>query len=375
MSTPFCELFRFFDIDNTSPRLYNKVYRMSRRGDENVAEKNVGGAELITEQLKTGAFSPVYYIFGNEPYLKFFYIEKLRDAFLDEDVREDVTYRYDGETLSADEFESAAGSFSMLSDRKVVIVNDAPVNGDVAEFCLNNPDVFSSDGMIIFYDAKDEYDKRSETAKKFIDLIRERGSLVRIDSPDEKTLVRWIGKQCALEGLSVSEYDAKYLLDCIGPSMLALRSEIKKIRSYTDDGRLKASDVEAVCHNSAEIKGYLITNAIIEGDPGKAFTVIEDFLKTKDGNEQILAATVFGYIGKLWKVKLMLDLGRSESEIAKAIGVKNAFSYIKCARRHTPQDLDDAVEICVKADLALKSTATPPNAVLYRLVAELTERL
>ena len=191
-----------------------------------MAEKNVGGAELITEQLKTGAFSPVYYIFGNEPYLKFFYIEKLRDAFLDEDVREDVTYRYDGETLSADEFESAAGSFSMLSDRKVVIVNDAPVNGDVAEFCLNNPDVFSPDGMIIFYDAKDEYDKRSETAKKFIDLIRERGSLVRIDSPDEKTLVRWIGKQCALEGLSVSEYDAKYLLDCIGPSMLALRSEI-----------------------------------------------------------------------------------------------------------------------------------------------------
>lgn len=340
-----------------------------------VASKNAVGSGLITEQLKSGEFSPVYYIFGNEPYLKFFWLEKLRDAFLPEDVRDDVTYRYDGETLSSEEFESAAGSFSMLSDRKVVIVKDLPLNGDVAAFCLKNPDVFAPDGMIIFYDTKDDYDKKSENAKKFIDLISEKGSLVRIDSPDEKTLVRWIGKQCAVEGLTVSEYDAKYLLDCIGPSMLALRSEIEKIRFYTDDGRLKASDVDAICHNSAEVKGYLITNAIIESDPGKAFLLIEDFLKTKDGNEQILAATVFGYIGKLWKVKLLLDLGSSDSEIAKAIGVKNAFSYIKCAKKHSVEDIDDAVEICVKADIALKSTATPPNAVLYRLVSELTERL
>ena len=77
--------------------------------------------------------------------------------------------------------------------------------------------------MIIFYDTQKDYDKKSENAKKFIDLISEKGSLVRIDSPDEKTLVRWIGQQCAIEGLTVSAYDAKYLLDCIGPSMRALR--------------------------------------------------------------------------------------------------------------------------------------------------------
>lgn len=346
-----------------------------KRGVRLTAEKGIVGSDFITEQLKRGEFSPVYYIFGNEPYLKFFWIEKLRDAFLDEDVRDDVTYRYDGETLSAEEFEAAAGSFSMLSDRKVVVVKDAPLNGDVAAFCLKNPNVFAPDGMIVFYDTKDDYDKKSENAKKFIELIKEKGTLVRIDAPDEKTLVRWIGKQCALTGLSVSEYDAKYLLDSIGPSMFALRSEIEKIRFYTDDGRLKASDVDAVCRNSAEVKGYLLTNAIIENDPGKAFALIEDFLKTKDGNEQILAATVFGYIGKLWKVKLMLDLGRTDSEIAKVLGVKNAFSYIKCARKHSVEDIDDAVEICVKADIALKSTATPPNAVLYRLVSELIERL
>lgn len=340
-----------------------------------VAQKSAVGSELITEQLKSGAFSPVYYIFGNEPYLKFFWIEKLVNAFLPEDVREDVTYRYDGETLSAEEFEAAAGSFSMLSERKAVIVKDAPLNGDIAAFCLKNPDVFAPDGMIIFYDTKDDYDKKSESTKKFIDLISEKGSLVRIDAPDEKTLIRWIGKQCASVGLSVSEYDAKYLLDSVGPSMLALRSEIEKIRFYTDDGRLKASDVDAVCRSSAEVKGYLITNAVMEKDPGKAFLLIEDFLKTKDGNEQVLAATVFGYIGKLWKVKLLLGLGRSDSEIAKEIGVKNAFSYIKCAKKHTVDDIDDAVEICVKADIALKSTATPANAVLYRLVSELTERL
>ncbi len=340
-----------------------------------MADKTIAGSDFISEQLKRKEFSSVYYIFGNEPYLKFFWIEKIREAFLHEDIREDVTYRYEGETLSSEEFESAAGSFSMLSERKMIIVKDLPLNGEVADYCLKNPDIFGSDCIIVFYDSKEEYDKKSESAKKFIELIREKGNIIRIDSLDEKTLIRWVGKQCSIAGLAVNEYDAKYLIDCVGSSMFSIHSEIEKIKFYSTDGRLKASDVDAVCHNSAEVKGYLITNAIIEGNHGQAYSVIEDFLKTKDGNEQILAATVFGYIGKLWKVKLFLDEGKSDSEIAKAIGVRNAFSYIKCARKHSVSEIDKAVEICVDADISLKSTATPPNAVLYRLVSELADCL
>lgn len=335
------------------------------------------GSDTILKHIKENKFSPVYYIYGDEPYLKFFYMDELCKRFIGDADLEDAVQKFDGDSLSTEVFEAAVTSFSMFSERKAVIIKDCPLNGDVSEFTVKNPNMFNPDTVVIFYDSKEEYDKKSENAKKFIAFIKETGSLIVINHLDDATLLTWVKKQCHLQNLKVDDNDAKYLISAVGKSMFALKSEIEKIKYYSDDGILKASDVDDLCYNSAEVQAFAVTNAIMKKDYPAAFKAIEDFLSQNKDGENIIAATVFNQICRLWKVKFLYDGGKSESEIAAAIGQRSVhYTLINFAKTHKQENTDRMIELCVKADLALKRANTmPKNTVLYRLIAELIEQI
>ena len=89
--------------------------------------------ETLKKQIKSGEFSRVYILYGNEGYLKQHYANTICSKTVSKDFEDFNLKKLDGKETSLNEIYDCVSSFPMMSDYTCTLIKDFPLTDYIGE--------------------------------------------------------------------------------------------------------------------------------------------------------------------------------------------------------------------------------------------------
>ena len=305
--------------------------------------------EKINADIKANEFKPVYLLYGDEPYLKKQYEDKLIKAVVSDDT---MNYSYfDKESVSVKEIMSIGDTLPFFAEKRLIVVENSGFfkssNDELAIYIKNMPDYL----IIIF--VEEQIDKRNKLYKS----VSETGYVSEMNAQPVSVLTKWMKGLFNAENKEITGDAVTCLLDRTGASMNLIKQEIEKLVTYVDNRPvIEKQDVEAVCSTQTVSRIFEMISAIGEKNQQKALKLYYDLLTLKEKPMSILFLIVRQFNGIL-QVAQGLSQGKNNSSLAKEIGIQPFLvgKYGSCARKFTPEILYSALKDCAQVEEDVKS--------------------
>lgn len=333
--------------------------------------------------LKTGFVSGGYLFFGEEEYLKRRYLEMLRKVVTgeEEDPLNHVKIEADrGDFL--EKLENEICSLPMFAEKKLVELHSlcysslSPGQAEqLAELCAVLKD--HEECVLVLYASNDEFDggrlpkAPSPIYKKLSPLL----TPVEFRYESTAGLCGWVCKHFSGQGLICSPMTATALIDFCSRDMYTLSEEIKKLGCYTlSKGKKEVDpgDIPYVCCGKSIDGAFDFTDALLAGAGAKAIRLLSGMKARRERPENILGGVVDTLTG-MFSVKAMTESGMRKEEISAVTGLHlfRVEKFREAASGKSLTRLKKALELCMEADMKIKSSGINNYTVLDRLVARL----
>ena len=251
---------------------------------------------------------------------------------------------YGGETSGA-EVVDAARTLPMMAPRRVVLLVHAErllnpkKDSEATTRDLDALEAYVKDPVdtCCLVIVADNVDKRRSLVKQLL----AKAIVVECAGPsDPVEAAKWVRERVGQEGLTIDPRTARLVADRVGPEISRLRSDVERLVLYAAGaGAITEADVREVVAPSTAQDDWAMTRAIERGAAGEALRELG--LMMENG------AVPYMILGQLaWFV-------RTKMPSPKAAG---------------------AVDAVFRTDLAIKTSAGDPRALLERLVVELCAR-
>lgn len=328
----------------------------------------------LKRALREGAPKNLYVFYGEEAYLREFYLGELKKAILPAGLEDFNHHTAQGKECSVEWLAQAVDYLPMMSERTLVEVTDfdlfavgkeqqshlLEILSDIPDYCCL---VFVYD--LLLYKA----DGRSKLAA----LLKDNGAVVNFQRQEQGDLTDWISRRFKAAGHSIDTEDARYLIFLCGDLMNNLASEISKIAAYSSHPRVTREDIDAVAIPVIDAVVFQMTDAIARKDFDKAASVLADLLHSQEAPIMILS--VMGkYFRQLYTARLYLNHGKSRNDFMALWGMKSSYpadKLLDAARRFSLPWCRHAVRRCAETDIALKSSYGREGELLISLLMEL----
>lgn len=332
----------------------------------------------LKKDLKAGIPRPVYLFYGEEAFLRDYYLGRLKELILPPGLEEFNLHAAQGKECSIDWIEQAVDCLPMMSERTLVTVTDF--------------DVFSQgekgrDKLLTLLSALPEYctlvfvydliSPKLDGRSKLLALLKKLGGVVEFQRQDNGQLAEWICRQFRKAGKSIDSRDADYLVFLCGDLMHDLASEIGKISAYAPHDRVTREDIDALAVPKVEAVVYQMTDALARKNFDRAASVLADLLHKRESPVGILSA-MGRYFRQLYTARLYLDGRKSRGEYMRLWGMKGSFMeqqaqrLLDAARGFSLAWCRYAVRRCAQTDANVKSAPKGQEGeVLTALLVEL----
>ena len=322
-----------------------------------------------------------YLLWGDEDYLKQFYLTALRNAALSECPEGLADFNRVTLTLEDGDFSALANAVAsppVMAPKKIIELTPPAAHtwkekerkllGEILEDLAD-----AADTVLVMVCPRDTLDPG--TAKKPSPLFRLLTKyLAAVECPLQTgaKLRRWVARHFEEEGIAVSDADCDFLMDRCAPDMTTLAKEIDKVICYEKaHGRtaVTPADIAAVTSPGVREDAFALANAVLAGDRTAALAALDICKKRKEEPMAILAA-LERVMSDLVNVAHMADAGTEKAEIAKTLSMHEykAGLYIRSAAGFGIPRLTAALNRCIEAD-RLSKTASLGYIPLERFVA------
>lgn len=335
------------------------------------------------QELKNG-LAGTYFMYGEEEYLKKFYIGRAKSQTVgdDADAASWNTYRVEGkkskrEPAATDALEEAVNSVPMMGEKIFVRYNaDFSVfaEEEVSELVRVLGDVDGEAAVVIVTPTGDSFDPGRPEKGRPSALYKKLSAVCKMVEMQKMTpseLKKWMARRLSREKIAISPAGADALMVRSGSSMFALSGELDKLASYAAANGMETIDettVKTVCCANEEEEAFAMANAIMNGDRRMALKALH---RCKTARQEPIA--VLGSVSKslcemLTVCSLMAD-GADKKEIAAKTKMHEyRVGIIMNAVRSTePAKLCAALDRCRDADLKMKG-AVPGYTALERFI-------
>lgn len=285
----------------------------------------------IIKDIEKRAFSPIYFLEGEESYYIDEITNKLEQEILQEEEKAfNQTILY-GKDTDVNEVMMAAKRYPMMSEHQVVIVKEAQNirNIETLEKYCKNP--LKSTILVVNYRYK-TIDKRKSLAKS----IKKNGVLFEAKKPYESEIPSWINNRVKALGYTIDPKASMLLSESIGNNLKQLSNDIEKLTIGIQAGeKITLEHVEKNIGISKEFNSFELQDAIGAKDVVKANLIVNHM----DGNpKQYPLAANIAVLYNFFKKMLMLHYSkaRTKEELARFMGIHPYFmtSYNKAARNY-----------------------------------------
>lgn len=323
--------------------------------------------EEFARALEKGDIGPLYYMYGDEPYLIERGVKRLLEQVVSPDFRDFNLNVFYGNECKGEEIFSAAQTLPMFSERRAILVKKShelsAATLEVLTGYVQNP---SPSTCLIFQGEK--IDQR----KKFFTEMKKTGELVEFKRPYENQLGPFIREEVKAYGKRIEPAAADLLAYMVGNNLQELASQIEKVATYSGKREsISVGDVKEIVSDTKVDTVFELADAFGEKNLSKALRTLYTILR--DGEAPLLVLAMLSrHFRQLWRVRELLDRKIPTNEIGKAAGINPYFlkKVIEQARNYRTTELKGVFERLFDLDLALKTGGGKPAALMERLTME-----
>lgn len=339
--------------------------------------------ESLKKQIKSGEFSRLYIIYGNEGYLKQFYANAICSKAVDKDFEDFNLKKLDGKDTNLNEIYDCISAFPMMSEYTCTIVKDFPLNsfiGDRAKVDSEFENVISDiheSSILVFWMDTMEVDEKDKKWAKVLKIFDETGVCAKIDKRTRAALEKLLVSSAAKKGCTLSRENAYYIIDLVGEDMSTLQNELNKVCAYVNEGEIERSHIDKTVIVSVEAKIFQLSRMVVRGEADNAYENLANLFKLREEPIVILSVLSKSFVD-MYRVKAAKEAGVSNAKMAdefpgnvyknKLFTLDNAAADVK---NYSITQLKKALDILADADRRLKSTSEDSRTVLEEVILRL----
>ena len=331
--------------------------------------------QQLKSDLKAGTLGSCYILYGEEAYLREYYLDRMRKKLLDGPAEAFNYHRFRREDLDWDAVSEAVEAMPMLAERTVVEVDDVDlyrepeaareklvaILDDLPDYCC----------LIFVYDTVDfTQDRRLKKLHKAL----ERAQCVEFRRQSGAELRAWIQRQAQRGGKTMDNAVADHLAFLTDGSLSALSSEVQKLTAYAAGPAITRQDVDAVVEPTLTAVSFDISNALADGDYDRALAKLRDLLAMQQ-DETLLLGAISAQMRRLLYARILGEHGKGADQLASLCGMSEygARLTVSAARRLPTERCARAVTACLEADRQLKTSAGDGPRILELLLVRLAQ--
>lgn len=321
-----------------------------------MAKKN----DIVTlkEQLNTGKLQKLYLFYGEEEYLKEYYIKKIMDMVPDGGLEEFNRIKIEG-TANYNVYDDAFEGMPMMTDKRILFIRDSnifiiqrkgglvPPNADEKAFWESKFSRLSDDTVVIF--CEKNVDARSSLFK----LASKEGFAVKCEFLPPAESVSWAVRQAKKFNKKLEPSVAQYLVDVIDPGLNSLANELDKLINFCGEVIYK-SDIDRVVSKSMTVKIFDMVDAIIAKDTATVFSIVNN-LRTQKESPFGIMYLIYSNMEKMLRLKLANISNKNDAASLLGGSPWLAGKHLENARHFTLPQLTRLVIRVPEIDMEIKS--------------------
>ena len=322
-------------------------------------------AQKFYRDLEKGDLAPMYFLFGEEPYLLNQSVERFKFAVLTEgaiDFNYSLFYASDADIVQV---RDAVETLPMMAPRRLVILKESQELND-KEWAQLESLIEEPVDSTVFVILASRVDKRKKQIRQMLD----KAACVEFKKPYENQIPSWINYIAQSLGLTISNEAIHFLHKLVGHHLTEIEAELKKLGEFVEgQRRIEVADVAQVVSRSKEESVFDFTKAVGENDRVKALENLVHLLD-QGQNEIGIISLVARHIRILLTVKKGMDEGLQGAKLAHYAQVPPYFleNYIDQSRNWTAKKLEQTMVVLSETDRALKSSPLSSHIWLENMV-------
>nr|WP_311455592.1 DNA polymerase III subunit delta [uncultured Capnocytophaga sp.] len=327
--------------------------------------------EKILAELEKKNYSPIYYLYGEEP----FFIDVISD-YIERNVLSDDEKAFNqqivyGKDITIDALIHYAREYPMMAERRVIIVKEAKeLNRTIAnlEPYVKNPSPTTL--LVICY----KYGKIDGKTK----LAKELNKYVSLESKKlyESDTLKWITKYLKNNNYTITQVASQLLVSFLGTDLGRIANELNKLKIILPKGtEITPSHIEENIGISKDFNVFELQNAIGKKEFPKAMQIIKYFNENqKDNAMPMITENLYQYFKKLFIYSS--SIGKADAELAREMGINPFFlkDYKVAAMNYPLKKISFCMEVIKQTDLKSKGVESG-SISYYDLLKELIVKI
>lgn len=341
------------------------------------------GFDQLKQEMKSEQYGRLYLFYGEEHYLRDHYLQMLRDKLLTGPAQEFNYHRFTPENMDMQSLADAVDALPMMAQCSLVQVDDydlgkisesdreklISVLSDIPDYCTI---------VFVFDTVPFKVDGRQKKLKEVIDT----GLAVEFACQGQRELNAWIRRRFRSHDKEIDDRLCEHLTFLTGGTMTALAAEIEKIAAFASGSVITAQDIATVVIPVLDAEVFDLTGAVADGDYEKALVKLRTLIQMQEEPIPLLAA-IGNQMRRLLYARTAMNAGKGEAGVAELLKASmgrapHAFVLQKTmttARRLSDRFCARAVELCMEADIKLKSYSGDDQRVLELLLLNLAQEV
>ena len=315
--------------------------------------------QKLKNDLSTGTPGCAYLFYGEESYLREYYLGELRKTLVPAGFEEFNYHRLEGKDLTIQTLTEMVEAMPMMAERTLIVVTDLDLFklgeeqreklivllGDLPPYCC----------LVFVYDTV-AY-KPNKTVKKLYKAVSDYVETVEFRAAENSDLVTWIFRRFKALGKEIDRQTAEYLIFTCGGLMTGLVPEITKIGTYAKGKTITQKDIDAVADPVLSAEVFKLTDAVLKGSYDEAARILGDLLKMQTEPIMILAA-LGSQMRRIYTARMAIDSGKDKYWLMELWDMKSDYPaklLLSAAQKTTAAWCGDAVKMCQVLDRRMKS--------------------
>lgn len=333
--------------------------------------------QTLKQNLKQDKIAGLYLFYGEEWYLRDFYLDQLKQKVVGDGLEEFNFVTFSGD-VAFEDLQEAVDSYPVMQERKLVLVRDydlfkaneatrekyAALIADLPETCV----------LVFVFGEKWKPDKRIKLFGAFSKV----GEVVEFQHASQKELVSWIKRRFRDAGHDISAELCEYLIFQCGSLMGGLIPEIEKVAAFAKEETVQKSDIDSVISPCLETVVFDLTAAIAEKNYVKAIELTEVLDAMKENAIGVMAM-IGRQMRQLYSAGLILQDRGTVSQLMELWNMRSEYpakTMMRAVRGVSVAWLRNALILCEETDQKLKlGEGFSVIRVLVARLAESGERL
>lgn len=335
----------------------------------------INEAELKA-QIKSSNYSNAYLIYGEESYLKEFYVNQIKSKLVDPTFEAFNLHSYDGKDAELDDILKDAQMLPMMSEYNLVIVRDYPIEKSKSDIKLLKEfldDVPESTVLIFYFDAIAP-DIKGTNFKNLISYFDKAGSVVNLEKRTENDVAKLLVSGAKKRGATLDINDAKYLISISGNDLKNLLNELDKLTGFVNGGVITKDIIDNMATKCLQARIYDLSKFVVAGNTDKAYGVLDTLFGMKE-DAIVIASVISGVYVDMYRVKCAKTAGLSYDDVAKYYNYRGREFALKNASRDcaslTESQLRKSLDAIADTDIKLKSTSADKRLLIEELIVKL----